>query len=271
MWQRVQLSARWTRSKVKCHWASLCWRYNGEIAIPILIFFKKCLTYIFIFLKFGVSRPNDEIVKEVIQKVRNHIGPVASFKIACVVDRYDNMLRQIWERLTSYCHTLFEWELPSFFLSFILLFIQTVTSDCQRRGRVRCCVARWRRSLMGVPTRLLPPSTTLWHWLRSSAPSQLLGTPFNNNNNNRNSPEPVCWLALWYSVCVCVCVCVWKDTTMCVKNKKQKKTKEQRTTKKQKTVLWISCGQTKSQSYCCCCCCLLISGMVGSRALCMSN
>ncbi|MDH5490248.1 MAG: AMP-binding protein, partial [Rhodospirillaceae bacterium] len=41
----------------------------------------------FIVLKSGVSRANDEIVKEVISMVREKIGPVAAFKTATVVAR----------------------------------------------------------------------------------------------------------------------------------------------------------------------------------------
>ena len=41
----------------------------------------------FVVLKAGVERPHDEIVAEVVQLVRDRIGPVASFKIATVVDR----------------------------------------------------------------------------------------------------------------------------------------------------------------------------------------
>ncbi len=40
-----------------------------------------------IVLKSGVDRPEEEIVKEVIQLVRQKIGPVASFKVATVVQR----------------------------------------------------------------------------------------------------------------------------------------------------------------------------------------
>ena len=40
-----------------------------------------------IVLKAGVERPHDDIVKEVIQMVREKIGPVASFKTAAVVKR----------------------------------------------------------------------------------------------------------------------------------------------------------------------------------------
>ena len=40
-----------------------------------------------IVLKAGVERPHDDIVKEVIQMVREKIGPVASFKMAAVVKR----------------------------------------------------------------------------------------------------------------------------------------------------------------------------------------
>lgn len=38
-------------------------------------------------LKAGVDRPEDEIVKELVQMVREKIGPVASFKVATVVKR----------------------------------------------------------------------------------------------------------------------------------------------------------------------------------------
>jgi len=40
-----------------------------------------------IVLKAGVARPHDEIVRELIQMVREKIGPVASFKVATVVQR----------------------------------------------------------------------------------------------------------------------------------------------------------------------------------------
>ncbi len=41
----------------------------------------------FLVLKAGVNRPDADIVKEVVQMVRDEIGPVASFKTATVVDR----------------------------------------------------------------------------------------------------------------------------------------------------------------------------------------
>ena len=41
----------------------------------------------FMVLKAGVNRPEQEIIKEVIQMVRDRIGPVASFKTATVVKR----------------------------------------------------------------------------------------------------------------------------------------------------------------------------------------
>jgi len=41
----------------------------------------------FLCLNSGVDRPDDEIVKEVVKLVREKIGPVAAFKLACVVDR----------------------------------------------------------------------------------------------------------------------------------------------------------------------------------------
>jgi propionyl-CoA synthetase len=41
----------------------------------------------FLVLKAGVGRPHDEIVAEVVQLVRDRIGPVAAFKSAVVVVR----------------------------------------------------------------------------------------------------------------------------------------------------------------------------------------
>ncbi len=41
----------------------------------------------FVVLKAGVNRDPGVIVQELIQRVREQIGPVASFKIAAVVDR----------------------------------------------------------------------------------------------------------------------------------------------------------------------------------------
>lgn len=41
----------------------------------------------FVVLKAGVTRPHEDIVKELIQAVRDKIGPVAAFKTATVVDR----------------------------------------------------------------------------------------------------------------------------------------------------------------------------------------
>ncbi len=41
----------------------------------------------FLCLSNGVNRPHDEIVTEVVQRVRDTIGPVAAFKLALVVDR----------------------------------------------------------------------------------------------------------------------------------------------------------------------------------------
>jgi propionyl-CoA synthetase len=41
----------------------------------------------FVVLKAGVDRPHGEIAAEVVQLVRERIGPVASFKTALVVQR----------------------------------------------------------------------------------------------------------------------------------------------------------------------------------------
>jgi propionyl-CoA synthetase len=49
--------------------------------------FKGQLPVGFLVLKAGVSKPNEEIVKDVVQMVRQQIGAVAAFKTATVVDR----------------------------------------------------------------------------------------------------------------------------------------------------------------------------------------
>ncbi len=49
--------------------------------------FKGQLPLGFVVLKAGVERENDIIVKELIQRVRSEIGPVAAFKMATVVQR----------------------------------------------------------------------------------------------------------------------------------------------------------------------------------------
>ncbi|SDX10561.1 propionate-CoA ligase PrpE [Litoreibacter albidus] len=41
----------------------------------------------FVCLNAGVDRPHGDIIKEIVQRVRDQIGPVAAFKLACVVDR----------------------------------------------------------------------------------------------------------------------------------------------------------------------------------------
>jgi propionyl-CoA synthetase len=48
---------------------------KGEVPLGLIV------------LKAGVRRPHDEIVKEVVELVRERIGPVASFKVASVVKR----------------------------------------------------------------------------------------------------------------------------------------------------------------------------------------
>jgi propionyl-CoA synthetase len=48
---------------------------KGQVPIGLLV------------LKAGVTRTHEDIVKEVIQAVRNRIGPVAAFKTATVVNR----------------------------------------------------------------------------------------------------------------------------------------------------------------------------------------
>jgi propionyl-CoA synthetase len=41
----------------------------------------------FVCLNGGCNRPHDEIVAECVRRVRDEIGPVAAFKLACVIDR----------------------------------------------------------------------------------------------------------------------------------------------------------------------------------------
>jgi propionyl-CoA synthetase len=41
----------------------------------------------FLCLNAGCNRPHEEIISECVKLVRNEIGPVAAFKLACVVDR----------------------------------------------------------------------------------------------------------------------------------------------------------------------------------------
>ena len=41
----------------------------------------------FLCLKKGVETPDDQVLREVVARVRDQIGPVAAFKLACVVDR----------------------------------------------------------------------------------------------------------------------------------------------------------------------------------------
>ncbi len=48
---------------------------KGEIPLGLIV------------LKAGVRRPHDEIVTEVVEMVRERIGPVASFKVARIVKR----------------------------------------------------------------------------------------------------------------------------------------------------------------------------------------
>ncbi|MBU3030473.1 AMP-binding protein [Paracoccus marinaquae] len=41
----------------------------------------------FLCLKKGTATPDEQVVREVVKRVRDQIGPVAAFKLACVVDR----------------------------------------------------------------------------------------------------------------------------------------------------------------------------------------
>ncbi|MEZ5733784.1 MAG: propionyl-CoA synthetase [Paracoccaceae bacterium] len=48
---------------------------------------KGQMPFGFLCLNKGSSRPHDEVVKDCVKLVRDQIGPVAAFKLACVVDR----------------------------------------------------------------------------------------------------------------------------------------------------------------------------------------
>jgi propionyl-CoA synthetase len=60
----------------------------GECAVVgVADSFKGQLPVGFLVLKLGVTKSNEEIVKEVVQMVRDQIGAVAAFKTAVVVER----------------------------------------------------------------------------------------------------------------------------------------------------------------------------------------
>lgn len=68
----------------------------------------------FVVLNSGVNRPHEEIVKEVIQRVRDQIGPVAAFKQAVVVQRLPKtrsgkILRGTMQKIADSK----EWKLPA--------------------------------------------------------------------------------------------------------------------------------------------------------------
>jgi propionyl-CoA synthetase len=68
----------------------------------------------FLVLNAGVDRGHDEIIKEVVQMVRDRIGPVASFKIATVVKRLPKtrsgkILRGTIQKIADNK----EWKLPA--------------------------------------------------------------------------------------------------------------------------------------------------------------
>ncbi len=61
----------------------------------------------FLVLKSGVNRPGEQIVREVVQLVRDQIGPVADFKRAVVVDRLPKtrsgkVLRSTMQRIADH-------------------------------------------------------------------------------------------------------------------------------------------------------------------------
>ena len=68
----------------------------------------------FVVLNSGVNRPHEEIIKEVIKRVRDQIGPVAAFKQAVVVQRLPKtrsgkILRGTMQKIAD-CK---EWKLPA--------------------------------------------------------------------------------------------------------------------------------------------------------------
>jgi propionyl-CoA synthetase len=73
--------ARWKR----------CWPAHPDVAecavIGVADELKGQLPMGFLCLNAGVDRAEPEIVAECVKLVRDQIGPVAAFKLACVVDR----------------------------------------------------------------------------------------------------------------------------------------------------------------------------------------
>ena len=63
------------KSVAECAVLGIADKLKGQLPIGLLA------------LKSGVKQPNEEIIKECIQMVRNKVGPVAAFKIAIIVKR----------------------------------------------------------------------------------------------------------------------------------------------------------------------------------------
>ena len=62
------------RDVAECSVIAVADELKGEVPLGIIV------------LNAGVARPHDEIIQELIQMIRSQIGPVASFKIATVVE-----------------------------------------------------------------------------------------------------------------------------------------------------------------------------------------
>ncbi len=76
--------------------------------------FKGQLPVGFLVLKLGVTKSNEDIVKDVVQMVRDQIGPVASFKTATVVERLPKtrsgkILRGTMQKIADNQ----EWKMPA--------------------------------------------------------------------------------------------------------------------------------------------------------------
>jgi propionyl-CoA synthetase len=76
--------------------------------------FKGQLPLGFLVLKVGVTKANEDIVKEVVQMVRQQIGAVAAFKTATVVDhlpktRSGKILRGTIQKIADNE----EWKMPA--------------------------------------------------------------------------------------------------------------------------------------------------------------
>ena len=92
----------------------------------------------FMVLNAGVDRPHEEISKEVVQMVRDRIGPVASFKTATVVKRLPKtrsgkILRGTIQKIADNK----EWRMPATIDDPVILDEMTVALEKIGLGKAR--------------------------------------------------------------------------------------------------------------------------------------